>query len=466
MSPAREFAGHSYRTWLWCVVVPLSALLRFLDVSRKSVYLDEALSVRYAQMNWADFIHVLQQYEANMALYYVLLRGVVHIGDSEFCIRLISVIAGIATVPVMYALAKQLFGRACGLLAALLMAVSACDVVYSQEARGYALAVLLVTLSSWLFVLGLEAPSWAGWAWYAVVSALAVYSHFYAALIVAAQWVSLLAAPTRLLPRKQLLFGLLLSALLIAPAAGYVLRHNVGQIDWVPPLSWLEVYHTAVFLTAEGGKVIGNILLVFCAIALVIAARVFSSDKTGDPLVRWKRTFLWCWLLLPMVATALGSLWKPMFFHRFMIVCLPAFLLLVTQGLMRMPARNVMVPLFTVLSLTAVILSYSRTREDWRGAVRYIAATTRPGDTVWCSRPYGAIPYDYYARRMTSNDLEPVIVKDKDAARRTNRRMWVMIYPPNTPDVQQIELELSAGYTLQPQPAFRGLRLFLATPKR
>jgi hypothetical protein len=131
-----------------------------------------------------------------------------------------------------------------------------------------------------------------------------------------------------------------------------------------------------------------------------------------------------------------------------------------------MPARNIIVPFFTVLSLSAVILSYSRTREDWRGAVRYIAATTRPGDSVWFSRPYGAIPYDYYARRMTSNDLEPVIVVDKDAARRTNGRMWVMIYPPNTPDVQEIQLELSAGYTLQPQPAFRGLRLLLATPKR
>lgn len=458
--------GHSYRTWLWCAIVPLGALLRFLEVSRKSVYLDEALSINYAQMNWPDFLRVLQHYEANMALYYLLLRGVVHAGDTEFWIRLISVVAGILTIPAMYALGNRLFGGATGLLASLLMAVSACDVVYSQEARGYALAVLLVTVSSWLFVRGLEAPSWTAWGWFAIVSALAVYSHFYAALVVAAQWVSLIAAPRRLLPAKRLLFGFLLSSALIAPAAEYVLRHNVGQIDWVSPLSWLEVYHTAVFLAAEGGKAIGNILLVFCLAALVLAARGFRGDTAADPLRRWKRMFVWCWLLLPMVATALGSLLRPMFFHRFLIVCLPAFLLLVAHGLMRMPARNAILPLFIVLSVVAVILSYSRTREDWRGTVRYISAHTRPADKLWFSRSYGATPYDYYSRRMSHGGLQPAVVADKEAARRANERMWIIIYPSNTPDVQQIESAISHGYTLQPQPPFRGLQLFLATPKR
>lgn len=447
--------------------MPLAALLRFLEVSRKSVYLDEALSVRYAQMSWHDFARVLQQYEANMALYYLLLRGVVHFGNGEFWIRLISVVAGITTVVATYALANRLFGPQVALFASLLMAVSACDVVYSQEARGYALAVLLVTISSWLFVRGLEFPSWTGWSWYAVVSALAVYSHFYAALVLVAQWASLVAVPKRLLSRKQLLFGLLLSALLIGPAAAYVLRHNVGQIDWVLPLSWLEVYHTAVFLAAEGGKAVGNILLVFSAVALVFAAAMFRSVVSADALVKWKRAFLWWWLLVPMVATALGSLWKPMFFHRFLIVCLPAFLLLVAQGLMRMPARHVLIPLFSVLSVVAVILSYSHTREDWRGAVRYIASHTRQGDRLWFSRPYGATPYEYYAERMSSNaQAGPAIIADEEAARRANARMWVIIYPPNTPDVAQTESQISAGYTLQPQPAFRGLRIFLATPKQ
>jgi hypothetical protein len=132
-----------------------------------------------------------------------------------------------------------------------------------------------------------------------------------------------------------------------------------------------------------------------------------------------------------------------------------------------MPARRVLIPLFSVLSVVAVVLSYSHTREDWRSAVRYIASHTRQGDRLWFSRQYGATPYEYYAERMSSSGQPgPAIITDEEAARRANARMWVIIYPPNTPDVQQIESQISAGYTLQPQLAFRGLRIFLATPKQ
>jgi len=90
--------------WLWFAIVPLAALFRFLDLSRKSVYLDEALSIFYAHLSWHEFVQVLSTRDANMALYYLLLRGMMPVGDTEFWVRVLSVVTGIAAVPVIYAL--------------------------------------------------------------------------------------------------------------------------------------------------------------------------------------------------------------------------------------------------------------------------------------------------------------------------------------------------------------------------
>ena len=49
-----------------------------------------------------------------MALYYVLLRGWIHLGDSEFMVRALSVLMGVLTIPAIYYLGKQLFDRPTG----------------------------------------------------------------------------------------------------------------------------------------------------------------------------------------------------------------------------------------------------------------------------------------------------------------------------------------------------------------
>ena len=125
-------------------------------------------------------------------------------GSSEGFIRALSVVFSVATIPVVYALGHRLFGRKTGLLAAWLLAANAYHVRYAQEARGYALVVFLAALSTWLLVRNLQDPRRARWGIYALVSALAVYAHFYAALILLAQAGSLMFLPPENLPWQEL----------------------------------------------------------------------------------------------------------------------------------------------------------------------------------------------------------------------------------------------------------------------
>ncbi len=455
---AAQSSGSRF-SWLWLAIVPLAALFRFLYLSRKSIYLDEALSVAYAHLSWHDFIQVLRTGEANMAFYYLLLREMVLIGDSEFWVRLPSVIAGVATVPVVYVLGSKLYDRRTGLLCSLLLSVNACHVVFSQEARGYALALLLITLSSWLFISGMESPSWKIWSAYAVVGALAVNSHFYAGLVLVAQWLSLLVLPRRMVPLKHFVGALLILAVLISPAVLFVLWHSQGRINWVPPISWLELYHTAIFLTSEGGKLAGNLLLVLFLIALAVAAK--ASLRAQSPLQRWKELFPWFWLLTPMLITALGSIWVPMFFHRFLIVCLPAFVLLVARGLITLRPATAWIAAFIALSIVTVFSSYSRTRENWRDATHFVLSEAQPGDAILFYRGYSDAPFYYYESRSPAKNRPERVPNDNAIALSSKKRLWAILYPVGPPDVVAKESDLTQRYPVLEQTTFHGVRIVL-----
>src|SRR5436309_2114673 len=121
-----------------------------------------------------------------MLLYYLLLRTWVHLGSSEFVVRLLSVIFGVAAVPMVYLLGRDLFSRATGMIAAALLAVHAFHIYFSQEARSYALLVLLLIVSAYFFARLAASPERRLYRLgYPVASAPAFYAHLFALLVIA-----------------------------------------------------------------------------------------------------------------------------------------------------------------------------------------------------------------------------------------------------------------------------------------
>src|SRR4029077_17100879 len=113
-------------------------------------------SVEIARLSWHDFARLLWWREANMSLYYILLRGWLgfdlNSGINPFFIRSFSVLASLATLPAIFWLSRQLFDRRVGLIAVALLSCNAYSIRYAQEARSYSLFMLLPTLSSGFFI--------------------------------------------------------------------------------------------------------------------------------------------------------------------------------------------------------------------------------------------------------------------------------------------------------------------------
>ncbi|MBV9339528.1 MAG: glycosyltransferase family 39 protein [Acidobacteria bacterium] len=181
---------------------------------------DEAASWTFAHSSWHSFFQSTWNYEGNMILYYLVLRFWVHLGDSEAVLRSLSVLCGIATIPVLYAIGVRLIGRRGGIFAAALITVHPFHIRWSQEARSYAMLVLLISLSTLLLIAAVKVPRASFlWAGYIGTSILACYCHMLALLVVAAQWLWV-AKMNFLLVRSRVVF-LAIQLALAAPLIFY-----------------------------------------------------------------------------------------------------------------------------------------------------------------------------------------------------------------------------------------------------
>ncbi len=198
----------------------LGAVLGSLFLGTHSLFLDESVSATLATAPWHRFANVVSHREANMALYYLLLRGWVVLGHSEIALRSLSVILAVGALWVVIMLARSLFGRRVALIAGLLLAVDPLFVQFAQDVRGYSLALLLVSASCFFFVRGIrqvDPPSRLCWTAYTIVTALAAYSNFWAALVPVGQALSLAFLPPGRIPWRRVLTSAVALVVLLVP---------------------------------------------------------------------------------------------------------------------------------------------------------------------------------------------------------------------------------------------------------
>lgn len=382
-------------------ILALAATLRLVHLGAESLWMDEIISVAIARLDWGTFWSLVSRFEANMVLYYGLLHFWMKLGDSEAIVRGLSALTGFLTVPLIYALTKRMFSTRAALIGALLLAVNAFHIRFSQEARAYTLVVFLTALSSLFFIKAIERNFLTDWAGFVVAGTLAVYSHFFAVLILGAQLVSLILIPPRDVPWRRLLVSLSVMAFLLLPVANFVLTRDQGQLGSVPKLRPSDVY--GLFESfAGGGKLLLLAYFVPGLIACLYAVRAWSRSRLSPEV--WRYGFFLSWLLVPILTGLAVSILKPLLVARYFIICLPALVILVAVGVSSFNSgwvRAASLVVLVGLSGHAVFSYYSHPeKEDWREATRYVVSHSSQKDGILFYIETGRLGFDYYVRRL------------------------------------------------------------------
>ena len=177
---------------LWPAIPLLAAVLRVVNLGGRALWYDEAFSVLFARRSVGEMIAGTLGPQAAAAeehplLYYFTLHGWMRLfGETPAAVRLLSVLAGVATVAVLYLLGKHLFDRRVAATAALFAAVAPFPLYYAQETRMYALLALCTTAALAFFARAWQDNKGFDWAAYALCGAAALYTHNLAALFLLA----------------------------------------------------------------------------------------------------------------------------------------------------------------------------------------------------------------------------------------------------------------------------------------
>ncbi|MHB8612744.1 MAG: glycosyltransferase family 39 protein [Candidatus Dormibacteraceae bacterium] len=159
----------------------LAAAARFYRLTGRSLWLDETVTAQSAHLNSAgDVIAQSLVYVNQAPLFYLITWLLRPWGDGEFILRLPAAIAGTLAVLAMYLIGNRILGVRGGLVAALLMAVMPYAVWYSQEARNYALFMLITSLQIYFAFNAVTRSRRLDWLGLALFTALNLYTHYLA----------------------------------------------------------------------------------------------------------------------------------------------------------------------------------------------------------------------------------------------------------------------------------------------
>ncbi len=423
-SPSQSHAP-SWPHWLTLLVALGTAiLLRFRCLTCKPFWFDECFSVEVARIGWRDLLHLLWWREANMSLYYLFLRVWLHFGQSPFFIRSLSAVISAATLPAIYWVAKQLFDRRVALVATALLAVNAYSVRFAQEARSYALFMLLATLSSGFLIAWMSPDLRSQSATsnsqihllrrYILTSVLAVYAHLYAILLIVGHWMigsriprpEADQAPLANVRRAWKIIGLAVLPLLI-----FVAKTGAGPIRWIQRPGFRDLFE--FFEHLAGGTWVLALVYAAALVAALIPAgkRLWKRDPSWEV---WRCHFLLVWLLFPVVFTVLLSFARPVFLARYMIFCLPALLILVAAGLARLnrwllPPALVVILLLGLQGIAFVYCHDFDSERDASGAAtNFILDHTQPDDAIIFHIAETRVPYEFFrSLRARTNTASP-----------------------------------------------------------
>jgi mannosyltransferase len=386
------------------------AILRVHGIGQRGLWLDEALSVLYARLDWAQVVD-LRRAGTNPPLYHFLLSLWVRaFGDGEAAVRMMSAVFGVASIWTLYRLTRAMIDERAAWLAAAMLCISDMAVAYSQEARFYA-------LNEWLSIV----TTWALYAWatsgrrrhlvaYTALMVIFVWTHLYAWFVFAAHGVWMGWRILRTGERHPTFHRTRRDATI---AAGVIL---VAFLPWVPVLVDQMKRVVAGYWIAKPSPAAPALCLydflypldrlrlvvgVLAAAGFVLAIwyRVMRRSEPAPGAARREGVplgLLIAWLVIP---TGVPFLWSlvatPIFLPKYAVVAQPAALILFAWAARRMAVAAA--ALLAAVSVWAIHPpEYPLMSEQWREAAAIVNRDAPAEAPVYVCQDYCFFALAYY----------------------------------------------------------------------
>jgi 4-amino-4-deoxy-L-arabinose transferase-like glycosyltransferase len=395
------------------VIVVIGVALRLLYVGQPMRNEEAVAYLDFVRRPWPAAVSGYAS-AGNHLLYTVLAKAAAGVfGPAPWSMRLPALIAGILVIPATYAAARAFYGSRAALIAAALVASSGALVLYSTNARGFAIVVLCFLLLVLLGIRLLSSQSPGVWVSFGVIAllGLATMPGMMFPLGSVALWLALSVLTTEdkgLRGRVFFLVGAILAltvlvyAPLLARDGGAGLQSMASRNnDWLAFFVELSLSMGSVGLSWALGlpPIVAMVVLVLALIALQRHRKV-SRFPIGLPLAAF---VFCCWLLVVVHRAPVPRVW---------LWLLPLVLTLAAVGMVdvleqQSHARRVvtehvgiaaMIVVFVATSFVTLSSAVLMTREtgayrDAERAVDALKPMLQQGDLVVTGQAGGVLEY-------------------------------------------------------------------------
>ncbi|GAB4446254.1 MAG: hypothetical protein Fur0044_42480 [Anaerolineae bacterium] len=435
--------------------------MRLYALGRESLWYDELLQLDIAQGPLSGILPQLPRHTA-VPLDYFISHAWILLGRQDAWVRLPAVMIGTLTLPLAYWLGRRLLGRSEGLLLMALLALSPFHIRYSQEARPYALVVLGVILAVYALWRFLRAT---GQRRDLVILQIGVLifalAHLFALVIFVpfALWAGLdfIFAHPRRTAVKTLgaLVGTGTVALVILLALGYGSALYYSTREFGKAVAEPEKFTVEAEQKPNQGdgprvddffiknQILGPlgagdaepVLWLVNGLAGLGLLYLLTQKRYGLSLL------LSLWIVLPIVVIVAFLVYRGTFFSpRYIISTLPAYLILLTVGLLALPrwlkcAEPGWVSKGALLILSGLLvwamgtalnqLYVEQKNENWRLVSQFLAQNSQPGDAIIPVNAEATMNWYYPPARAELDRFDTLVAVQAEVAQA--RRSWVII---------------------------------------
>ncbi len=391
------------------LILLVAIAVRVYNLTSISLWHDEAFSALLINYPWKEMFYRIGL-DVHPPVYYVALRLWSYVfGHSLWALRGFSMFFGVATVYATYLFVKTAFKKEnVALGAALLVAISPFQIQYVTEARMYTFGTFLLMFSAYLLVKAMDSGKWKFWISFAIVTSLAMYTHYYLFFsIFAIGLFAIYYAYNKFEFAWQwyrMLGSYLLVLLLYIPwMKTFMFQFSQVQNNyWIPKINQWSVFETNFTMLAGRSPsvtaAVAHTLMILAALfTLFMIYRITKKEHT-----EYKWLTLLC-LVVPFLGSLLLSLKQSIYLDRYFLFAALFYTVALAIFIFEISNKHLRYILFGL----AIVISFYNWTKFWTGmhvsnkpgmagAAQYLNNNVEPEDKLTIGSSFEFFNFKYY----------------------------------------------------------------------
>mgnify|MGYP001123934478 CR=1 FL=1 len=373
-------------------------LLRLFHLGTESLWYDELFTTYLCLHDFNSFWNLLIN-DVHPPIYNIIIYFIYnYIGNSEFLLRLPSVLFSIINLYFLYKLVK-IINPDLVLIVLILDSLSWGSIYFAQELRSYSLLYLLTSMFVYYCLKYNKSKKISYYLYLILLSFLLQYTHYYGSLFL---YIILIYKVVENIKNKQLALKYILlfiiSLIILFPMLGII----ISQIKKFQEI-WMHVLYPQHLITSIDFLTFNyRPLFIFFAVIIMIGILKFSKKQikfTKNEL------FLAYWLVIPFILVMIKSWFStPIFTSRHFIISIAPFFILISIIINSFSIKLRRLTLYIFIIISCINLFYihnfyfNEKRANYRDCIQFLNKKNQPIIFVDVPRNDDINTLKYYAK--------------------------------------------------------------------